>query len=311
MRSVELGIERLRASKAPVCGVHLGLDVQQAIVTQFSQNPFPIAGYGQTARPSREVAQLQDANFTGHPWQHKPVQLGGDAVLGLVPLEHRVAEAVTDDVGFAPRAGSGVGDQNCPVCSSPEVEGFTGDVGDGIIVPGRQAELVAILDPGVALPLFRDDRPEKGLASTFTQGAGVTWSADNVMTYSRPSRVKPPRPFMKDQVPLGAAQTNRATGAGRPEQRNDRLRGAGSIQLFGQRSVFIRQDQARDGLEQHPVFAGNLFQAPDKDAARLVEQLVFDARGNQTEDWSCKGWRYTETSSLRITRSTGNPFIRQ
>ena len=51
----------------------------------------------------------------------------------------------------------------------------------------------------------------------------------------------------------------------------------GSLQLFGQRSVFIRQDQARDRLEQHPVFTGDLFQAPDKDAARLVEHLVFDA----------------------------------
>ena len=27
--------------------------------------------------------------------------------------------------------------------------------------------------------------------------------------------------------------------------------------------------------------------------------------------WSCRGWRYTETSSLRITSSTARPFMRQ
>ena len=42
-------------------------------------------------------------------------------------------------------------------------------------------------------------------------------------------------------------------------------------------------------MEQHPVLTGDLFQAPDKDAAGLVEHLVFDARGNQTEDLVLQG----------------------
>src|SRR4029077_12632390 len=42
-------------------------------------------------------------------------------------------------------------------------------------------------------------------------------------------------------------------------------------------------------LEQAAVFAGKLFQTPDKNAARLVEQGGFDACGNQTEDLVLQG----------------------
>lgn len=54
--------------------------------------------------------------------------------------------------------------------------------------------------------------------------------------------------------------------------------------MFGERTVLIRQDDARDRLKQHAVLAGELFQAPDKDAARFVEHGGLNAGGNQTQD---------------------------
>jgi hypothetical protein len=45
------------------------------------------------------------------------------------------------------------------------------------------------------MPFSETTLPKCGFASTFTQGAGVTWSRVVVMTYSRPSRVKPPSPL--------------------------------------------------------------------------------------------------------------------
>ena len=62
-----------------------------------------------------------------------------------------------------------------------------------------------------------------------------------------------------------------------------------SFQLLGQRSLFIVQDNARHRLQQHAIVIGDLFEAPDEDAARLVEHLRFDARGNQTGDLVLQG----------------------
>ena len=45
----------------------------------------------------------------------------------------------------------------------PEVDGFPGGVRDRIVVPRRQAKLVAILGPGIGAAAFRDDRPEVGV----------------------------------------------------------------------------------------------------------------------------------------------------
>ena len=47
--------------------------------------------------------------------------------------------------------------------------------------------------------------PNCGLAITLTQGAGVARPGVVVMTYSRPSGVKPPRPLKKIRSRRGAA----------------------------------------------------------------------------------------------------------
>ena len=78
-------------------------------------------------------------------------------------------------------------------------------------------------------------------------------------------------------------------GAGGRQRRDQRLGAAGAFQLFGQRSVFIPQDQARHRLQEDAVFTGNLFQAPNKDPARLVHHLRFNPRRDQTDDLVVQG----------------------
>jgi hypothetical protein len=52
--------------------------------------------------------------------------------------------------------------------------------------------------------------PKCGFARTFTHGAGVTWPGASVMTYSRPSGVKPPRPL--NRISPEARRARRGVG---------------------------------------------------------------------------------------------------
>ena len=112
----EFGVVKIARQQRAGLEVHFGLHVEQSFVAQVAQHPFPVAGDGQAARAARDVAQFQNRELHRRIHRHINPQLGDDAVLGV--LEHGVAKAMPNDVGVAPRAGSGVGDQNCPVCSS-------------------------------------------------------------------------------------------------------------------------------------------------------------------------------------------------
>ena len=84
---------------------------------------------------------------------------------------------------------------------------------------------------------------------------------------------------MKDQFPLRERLGRLARrGAGRRQRWDQRLQAAPGRSSCSVNVPFSSvQDHARDRLQQHAVFTGDLFQAPDKDAARLVEHLGFDA----------------------------------
>ena len=112
-----------------------------------------------------------------------------------------------------------------------------------------------------------------------THGAGVIWprlQGDDIFVAVAGKTAKAVR---KNQLALAGAAW---AGRGRAERvgvsaGTTRLQNTAVFQLFRQRSLLIVQDEARHGLQQHAVFVGDLFEAPDKDAARLVEHLRFDA----------------------------------
>ena len=154
----ELGIKGIARQQGAGFEVHLGLHVQQALLAQLSQHPFPVAGDGQRRGPPRDVAQFQNGELHRRVHGHINRQFGDDAVLGV--FEHGIAKAMTDDVGRRAARGQRRGRPELPGLLVPDVKGFPGGVGDGVVVPGRQAKLVAIFDPGVGAAALRNDRPE-------------------------------------------------------------------------------------------------------------------------------------------------------
>jgi hypothetical protein len=71
-----------------------------------------------------------------------------------------------------------------------------------------------------APPLSLTTLPNQGLASTFTQGAGVRASRVVVITYSRPSWVKPPRPLNATRSDRTALRAGFATARGTGGERS-------------------------------------------------------------------------------------------
>ena len=157
--------------------------------------------------------------------------------------------------------------------------------------------------------------PKYGLASTFTQGAGVVLPGAVVMTYSRPSGVNPPRPLKKIRSSRGAVAVGGRFGAMRPGRCQTRdhglLHAAAAADLFRERAAAVGDDGAGDRLEQNAVLARISGRRADEDAARPVHDVGFDAGGNQTHDLVLQMLPVTGVSSFQITRSTASPFRRQ
>ena len=107
------------------------------------------------------------------------------------------------------------------------------------------------------------------------------------MTYSRPSAVNPPRPLKKDQIAARRLSGRWRLGAVSSRCRKARDRHfhyAPAVDLVRQRPPAIRDDGARDRLNQNAVLVGYLLRRPYKDAARPVRHVGFDAGGNQPHD---------------------------
>ena len=61
------------------------------------------------------------------------------------------------------------------------------------------------------------------------------------------------------------------------------------FELLRQRSLLIVENDACGGLQQHAIIVRDLFESPDEDATRLVEQLRFNSRRDQTGDLVVQG----------------------
>ena len=85
-------------------------------------------------------------------------QLGVDAVFRV--FEDAVAEAVPGDIGSRAAAGQRRGRPEVAALFVADVEGLSARIGDRIVVPGRQAELVGVFAPGVGAAALGDDGAE-------------------------------------------------------------------------------------------------------------------------------------------------------
>ncbi|KAG0767431.1 hypothetical protein G6F22_017655 [Rhizopus arrhizus] len=51
-----------------------------------------------------------------------------------------------------------------------QIEGFAAGVGDAVVVPGRQAELMGVARPAIGLPAFRDHGADRGIGNDVDPG---------------------------------------------------------------------------------------------------------------------------------------------
>jgi hypothetical protein len=155
----EFGVVIVAGQQRAGLEVHFGLHMQQAILPQVAQHPFPVAGDRYAARPPRGVAQFQDRKLHRRVHSHIDPQLGGDAVLSV--FKNGVAEAMPDDIGRRTARGQWRRRPELAGLLITDIEGLAGGVPNEIIVPGCQSEFVGIFEPGICAAAFRDDRPKR------------------------------------------------------------------------------------------------------------------------------------------------------
>ncbi len=113
----------------------------------------PGAGGGVAQDDERELDGIGDGDVDGG--------FAGQAVFGV--FEDGVAVAVAADGGGAAGGGARRGGPDAAGFVVAEVEVLAGGIGDGVVVPGGEAELVGVLRPGIGAAGFADDGAEGGV----------------------------------------------------------------------------------------------------------------------------------------------------
>ena len=149
IRSGEFRVVRVSREERAAVRVNFGDDMHDRFWPQISQHPFHIPGRGEPARSARFVPHLQHRKLDRCIQRHVHPQLRADPVLRM--LEDAVAESVAADVRGRPAARQRRGRPEVTALFVTEVQGFSARIAHGIVVPGREAEFVGILAPGVGL----------------------------------------------------------------------------------------------------------------------------------------------------------------
>src|SRR4030095_15580569 len=107
------------------------------------------------------------------------------------------------------------------------------------------------------------------------------------MTYSRPSAAKPPNPLSMRRA--GRACASRSADGGGRRSLTARRGIAGSSgtrrRAWSASGARVAGGERRaDGLQQRAVFGADLVGGPHEDAARAVDDVGFDARGDEPHD---------------------------
>ena len=280
--------------------VHLRLDLEVA------QHPFHVAGGRQPAWTAREVAQLEHRELDRVFQRHVNPQFAGDAVFHV--LEHAVAEPVARAVAARAATRQRHRRPHPPILFVAQVERLTAGVRDRVVVPGRQPELVRVLEPGVARRAFAEHgaqfrvghhvgpgggrglafaQDDHVLAAIGREGAGAVVKQELVG-----DRFERPRIFLgrrgrrrQAQHRLGCGQhlRQRRRTVGK-QQRGVAFRRHVPPDLGGQRATLVADDHPRHGLHQDAVFQRDLLRRAYEDAARAVQYIALGSGRDQPQD---------------------------
>ena len=260
-------------------------DVHGRPVPAFAEYPLAEAGDAESPRPVGNVPQPDDRELDRHFDAHVDERLREELILGM--LERRVAEAVTAEVGIRSLGGGGGGRPESSRLFVADVESLSAGVADRVVVPGRKAELVGVLVPGISAARFADHRAEERIGQHVDPGRG-----------GRLARVEPhhvlaavgsesPQAVETGQLALG----NLLLAGDRPLplQRRPKLLLAAvladsAVELRSQAAESVAENDAGDRLDEELIFLGHLFDIPHEDAAVLIQQLSLRSSVDQADD---------------------------
>ncbi len=289
----KVGVVLVAGKQRAADRIELGQHVHARLGAHVTQHPFHVTGHRQLARHRRIVAHLDDRVLDRRIGGDERGHLGSDARLGM--LEHAVAEAVARGVVASAACRQRRRGPELAGSFVAQVERFAAGVAHRIVMPWRQAELVGVLVPGVGLAAFRDHGAEAGVGQhvgPWRRGALRFAGGDHV--FAAVFREAADAVFQlqyllaarwDDQIAVVArvfAATVVASING--QRRHAQHRRAGALDLLGQRATAVADDHARYRLQQDAVFGGDLVAHAHENAARTVDGLGVDPRGDQPHD---------------------------
>jgi len=137
---------------------------------------------------------------------------------------------------------------------------------------------MGVFTPGIGLAAFRNHAAETGIGDHIDprRRRHLTGRGRNHVFAAIAGKTAD---AVVDQQLLVWQQAWRVVAAGIGISINHQLRYARRrqvtpVELFFQRAATVRQDHARHGQEQHPVFVGNLIDPAHENAARAVNRMT-------------------------------------
>ena len=128
-------------------------------------------------------------------------------------FEDGVPEAVADDIGRCAASRHRGWRPELTGLFIPKVECLAPCIRNGIVVPRRKAELMAIFRPGIGAADAETTVPNCGLASTFDQGSRSHLAGGKRYDIFSTIRGKAAQSIIENQLGLGRASwANRAPG---------------------------------------------------------------------------------------------------
>ena len=252
---------------------------------KIPQYPFSVAGRADPALASRFVANFQNRELDRGVDGHVVPQFRVNA--RRCGLEDAVAEPVADHMGHRLAGGQGRGRPDAAGLFVAQVQRLSARIAHRVVMPGREAEFVRVLAPGVGNAAFRDHRSELRIRQhVYPRRRRYLPGCEGNDVFA-PVAGEAAQPVAEDQLPKRGRGVVSAVGpivSARHKLGSTRLRKATMVKLFRKRSAAIGDDGACDRLQQNAVLARYLLRRPYEDAARPIDHARLDARGDQSHD---------------------------